>query len=177
MARSEDILFESLSDEVLIYDLRTHEATCLNASAALIWDLCDGQRTIKDVVDALGNAEVTEHHIGDILDQLCDKNLLEVDSSPAAHRAQPPMSRRSFVSSAAVASLVLPVVMSTVVPAAAQAVPQFGPCTGNPECNTAPNVGDNQCCSYDTPTGNAKCCISSQTCPGTNNPIFQNCLD
>jgi hypothetical protein len=141
IARSEDILVEPLDEEALIYDLRTHEATCLNASAALIRNSCDGQRTIEDIVDAVGNAEVTEHHVADILDQLRDKNLLEVDATLAADRVQAPTSRRSFLGHAAAASLVLPAVMSTIIPTAAEAVPQFTGCNmgvGDPQCNDGP---------------------------------------
>lgn len=169
MARTEDILVESLGDEVLIYDLRTHEATCLNASAALVWDLCDSQRTIADILDEVGNAEVTEHHIADLLDQLRDKNLLEDDDTPAAHGAGAPPSRRFFLGHAAAASVVLPALMSTMVPKAAQALPLGALCagegsTGNPQCN-AGNVPatDFFCCSYGS---NSPCCVDANNCGG-----------
>ena len=153
-----------MEDEILVYDLRTHVATCLNASAALIWDLCDGHRSIGDIVNELGSAQVTEHHVVDTLDQLREKDLLEGDATLAVYRDAAPTSRRSFlghVGQAAAASLVLPAVMSAHVPAAAQVVPPFEDC-GNPAaCNpdgTSPNETTSCCCSY---TGGSKCCIPS----------------
>ena len=159
MARTEDILVESLDDEVLIYDLRTHEATCLNASAALIWDLCDRQRSIGDIVDELGNAEVTERHVAAVIDQLREKNLLEDDAAPAAdmrweHRA----SRRSFLGHAAAASMVLPAVMSTMIPAAAQLQP-IGTLCGSGDPGTSPGtLGIHSVMEGPVQRGTLKCC-------------------
>jgi hypothetical protein len=180
MARTEEILVESLEDEVLIYDLRSHEAICLNASAVVIWDLCDGQRTIGDIVDEVGNAEVTERHVADTLDQLREKNLLEVDATTAAHRAGAPTSRRAFLGTAAAASVVLPAVMSAMVPTAAAALPIFSTCsgtgsTGNPQCNAGNDPPTNFfCCQYNTPSvpmGDPKiqCCVDNN-CSGSTAP-------
>ena len=191
LARTEDILTESLDDEVLVYDLRTHEATCLNASAALIWDLCDSQRTIGDIVDEVGNAEITDRHVADLLDQLRQKNLLEGDATPAAHRVEAPASRRSFLGYAAAASLVLPVVISTKVPAAAAVQPfgtscdDIGGGPGASFCNGGEPFGLN-CCSFSDPGGgNVKCCVGTVTpgampvsCPGgAPMPAPPNCLE
>ena len=170
LARTDDILIESLESEVLIYDLRTHEATCLNASAALIWQLCDSERTIEDIVNELGNADVTERHVADIVDKLREKRLVEDDASPAARRAEVSKSRRSFLGNAAAVGMVLPVVMSTTIPAAAQTAPFGTPCggmsSGDPLCNGGlnPAQGNSKCCPFppsttnpDVPSG--ACCI------------------
>jgi len=187
MARTEDILIESLDDEVLIYDLRSHEATCLNASAALIWDLCDRQRSIGDIVDELDNAEVTEFHVAAVIDQLRGKSLLEDDAAPGGHEVGAPRSRRAFLGTAAAASMVLPAVMSTVVPAAAQLQPIGTLCgsgdpgtssgnAGDPFCNGGPgSTGDLKCCPYNTAPA-AKCCVLTDNCGSALPPRPDNCF-
>lgn len=41
-ARRDDLLVQEVLDELLIYDLRSHEAHFLSAAAAAIWRGCDG---------------------------------------------------------------------------------------------------------------------------------------
>jgi hypothetical protein len=47
------IVVEELADEILLYRPTTHTAIHLNGMAAAIWKLCDGTRTINDIVDCL----------------------------------------------------------------------------------------------------------------------------
>jgi hypothetical protein len=42
-----------LDDEALLYDPTTTRATRLNASAALVWDLCDGTRSVREIAAIL----------------------------------------------------------------------------------------------------------------------------
>ena len=53
LARSEGLLVEELGDETLVYDRESHEAHCLNRSAALVWRHCDGTTTVADMVSLL----------------------------------------------------------------------------------------------------------------------------
>lgn len=48
-----DLVVEELENEILIYRPGSHQAIHLNATAAAIWKLCDGTRTISDIVDCL----------------------------------------------------------------------------------------------------------------------------
>ena len=48
LARRERLLVEELPDEVLVYDLDREKAHCLNRTAALIWNHCDGRTTVED---------------------------------------------------------------------------------------------------------------------------------
>jgi hypothetical protein len=198
-ARKQNFLVESLDDEILLYDVQTNEATCLNASAVLIWELCDGQRTIGKIRDEVGNPELTERHVADILDQLREQNLLENDATVSEDvtvsesEAEAASSRRSFLGHAAAASLVLPVVMSMRVPAAAQSLSKLGAqCgpplgdSGTPSCNngvTGP-AALLTCCPdgslssgnppITTPTG--ACCVSDDTgCGNVPAPIIELC--
>jgi hypothetical protein len=51
--KSPGLVVEELEDEILLYRPSNHQAIHLNATAAAIWKLCDGTRTISEVVDCL----------------------------------------------------------------------------------------------------------------------------
>lgn len=42
-----------LDDDISLYDAATGSAALLNATAAAVWRLLDGQRTVDDIVDHL----------------------------------------------------------------------------------------------------------------------------
>ncbi|HJZ82776.1 MAG TPA: PqqD family peptide modification chaperone [Pyrinomonadaceae bacterium] len=44
-ARSENLVIRELDDETLVYDMERDEAHCLNQTAALVWQRCDGRTT------------------------------------------------------------------------------------------------------------------------------------
>lgn len=48
-ARQDDLIVEHVGDEILVYDLRTHRAYCLNRTAAALWSLCDGQTDPEEI--------------------------------------------------------------------------------------------------------------------------------
>ena len=79
-----DVIVEEMDDnEILLYSPTTHKAIHLNATAAVIWKLCDGSRNVRDVVDCLGtqfpDAKVgMTNDIKAAIDQLlCDGVLIE----------------------------------------------------------------------------------------------------
>jgi len=43
------LIVEELPNEVLVYDLNTDKAHCLNRTAALIWKNCDGEKTEGEI--------------------------------------------------------------------------------------------------------------------------------
>jgi hypothetical protein len=43
------LVINELTDEVLVYDLKRDKAHCLNQTAAAVWKLCDGQRTVAEI--------------------------------------------------------------------------------------------------------------------------------
>jgi hypothetical protein len=45
-SRTNDIVVQETADDLLVYDLLTHRALCLNPIAAKIWRLCDGTNSI-----------------------------------------------------------------------------------------------------------------------------------
>lgn len=54
LIKSSELIVEDMDGEILLYRPSTHKTTHLNGSAALIWKLCDGTRTVEDVVECLG---------------------------------------------------------------------------------------------------------------------------
>jgi hypothetical protein len=57
-ARRDGLLIRSLADELVVYDLKSFRAACLNRSAAAVWQRCDGKHSVEmiaqDVTDQLG---------------------------------------------------------------------------------------------------------------------------
>jgi hypothetical protein len=49
-------IWEEMDGQVLLYRVGAHKAVHLNDTAALIWKLCDGSRSIKDVIGVLSEA-------------------------------------------------------------------------------------------------------------------------
>ena len=132
-ARRLGLVIEELPEELLVYDTERHKAHCLNRSAALIWNHCDGRTTPADMVERVATAlaaPITEDLIWHALDQLGEFHLLEEMGPEPAGRAR--MTRRELMSLAGIAGLALPLVTSIVAPVAAQSgSPGPGP-TGFP---------------------------------------------
>lgn len=53
ISRRDELIIEELPGELLIYDLRTHRAHCLNGPAAAIYLGCDGTRTVAELALSL----------------------------------------------------------------------------------------------------------------------------
>jgi pyrroloquinoline quinone biosynthesis protein D len=52
-AKNPDLLVEDRDTEVLLYEAGAHRAIYLNDTAALVWKLCNGTRTVQDLIDLL----------------------------------------------------------------------------------------------------------------------------
>ncbi|NEQ76555.1 MAG: PqqD family protein [Okeania sp. SIO2C9] len=53
VARSEKLLIQSVGNEVIVYDQVNNSSHCLNPMAARVWELCDGQHSVKDIAQLL----------------------------------------------------------------------------------------------------------------------------
>ncbi len=116
MARQKGLVVQEMPDEVLIYDLDSNKAHCLNQSAALVWKSCDGNNSVNDIVREFennGGGKVTEDLVWLAIDQLNEKGLLQGE---IASRFQG-QSRRQVIKTIGLASMVaLPVIASLVAP-------------------------------------------------------------
>ena len=139
-ARSVGVVVRELDEEVLVYDLDTHRAVCLNGAAASVWRLCDGRRTPEEIRRALAKANasaVPAEFVWLALEQLGRDGLLDA-RLPARPQALAGLSRREMMRRVGLAAAVaLPAVASIVAPTPAQAascLPTGAPCNDGAEC-------------------------------------------
>jgi hypothetical protein len=141
LARAEGLVVRELGGEVLVYDLGTHTALCLNAAAAAVWRLCDGRRTAADIARALAAAaggDVSEEFVWLALERLGREGLLAARvrrPSPLACVSRREMMRRVGLA----AALALPAVVAIVAPTPAQAASLLGSgagCSDGAQCQS-----------------------------------------
>lgn len=138
-ARKEGLVIQEIADEVLVYDLETNKAHCLNRTAAFVWKSCDGKYTIEEVSKLLAKDEgkrVEEDIIRLAISQLSEKKLLETKSPIGFSELQ---NRRETIKKIGLAAAIaLPGITSLVAPTAASAgttCTQTCTCTLAAACN------------------------------------------
>jgi coenzyme PQQ biosynthesis protein PqqD len=69
-ARRRGFHVQAMDGETLIYRHAAKKAIYLNETAAVIWELCDGERSIKEIVDALTEAypETRDEIVVDVIE-------------------------------------------------------------------------------------------------------------
>lgn len=142
--RIENIVVQDFANEILIYDLSTNKAFCLNETSAMIYQLCNGKKSVEEISRILTNKlnqPITEDLIWLALDGFKKDNLLEQSEQFAINFNG--LSRRQIIKKIGFASLVtLPVIASVIAPQAVQAASCVG--LGQPCTNVAFTIGD--CC-------------------------------
>lgn len=123
-ARKNDLVVESLQDEILIYDLARDQASCLNPTAALVWKYADGKTSVSEIAKKMArelNSPVDARVVWYALEQLDKKHLL--DNSIQAPLQYRQMTRRDFLVKAGVvgAAVAIPVVIALAAPTPAMA--------------------------------------------------------
>lgn len=147
--REHGLVIDDLPDEVLVYDLESHQAHCLNRSAALVWRACDGKSSAAHIARKL-TAELdtpfNEELVLLALNQLEQQQLLvRPNAMPAQFGV---LSRRQMVRRLGLATAIaVPLVTSILAPRAVEAatcVPPGQPCSGTKLCcgicNPIPNT-------------------------------------
>ena len=141
-ARTEGLVINDLTDEVLVYDIKRDKAHCLNQTAAAVWKLCDGQRTAAQIAAHVSGQEpgasrqaadgrrqesdrgsghvMTEQMVWVALEQLGRDHLLEERMKWPA--AIPHLSRREVMRLGLGAAIAVPIIVSISAPLPAQAV-------------------------------------------------------
>lgn len=130
LARSDELVVESLEGETLVYDLRDDQAHCLDADAGGVWAACDGEQTIAAIAVVCG---LPRDAVVATLETLQASGLLD---------ERPGVSRRRLLRSVAIGAgigVAYPVIRSISAPSSAQAVSCLNTGTG---CTTSA-----QCCS------------------------------
>ena len=133
-SRTENLVVRELDDETLVYDMERNEAHCLNLTAALVWQHCDGAMTASQAARSLQsklNVPVDTDVVLLAVKQLERFHLVE------SSLKTPAVSRRKLILKYAPAALALPVILSISAPAVAQAASCAGqgqPCSTIPCC-------------------------------------------
>lgn len=168
-ARTERIVVQQLPDEILIYDLQSGQAYCLNQTAALVWQNADGATPISEIARRLQKkfrAPVEESVVWFALKTLDEQNLLSGGIAIPAGFAS--FDRRRLIAmlgkSAAVA---IPLVFSITAPQASHAASNAAAlrangqvCTSDAQCAGGDCGTDNRCC---TAVGR-RCTTDSECC-------------
>jgi len=172
-ARKEGLVVRELPDELLVYDLQRHKASCLNRMALLTWSRCDGRATVGEIAAAL-QAElglpVDERAVWLALERLSRSQLLEERVVLPAWAEG--YSRREWVASVSTASATLvATVVSILSPtaAAAQSLITILDCVAlnSSSCGNVPCTGSlggmgcgtkNPVCQPSTNSAMCKCC-------------------
>lgn len=140
--RQGGLLVRPLNGETIVYDLERHQAHCLNVTASRVWRLCDGHTNLRQIRKALEtelglppDACAVEMAV----DQFRHAHLIESDEPPGVS-----LDRRLAAKRLAVlgATALLPVVISAVAPAPAEAASCVDDCTGQPPGTPCKCPGD-----------------------------------
>lgn len=135
VARKEGLVIQETTQEVLVFDLTSNKAHCLNQTAAFVWKSCNGNNSIPEITRLFENetgVAVHEDLIWLAIDQLNEKNLLE--NEPASKFAG--RSRREVIKKIGLATVVaLPIVASLTAPTSALASTSCA-CVGPGDCLT-----------------------------------------
>src|SRR5262245_59882881 len=108
---------EQLGDELCIYDWKRHQVHTLNATATALWRHCDGETTIPEMVDRLGeewNTANSEPLVELGISQLTAARLLQGGVTRRAERSG--LSRRDLIRRLGPAAVLIPVITSITAP-------------------------------------------------------------
>ncbi len=161
-ARKENLVVQELDGEVLIYDLNTNKAVCLNETSVLVWQACDGIKDVSEIRDLLGKqlkSPVNDDFVWLALDQLKEENLIENTDELETKFAG--VSRREVIRKIGLGSMVaLPIVASLIAPLAAHANSR---CVTGGTCICDNTNGDIGICST-SGTGGVACADTNCRC-------------
>lgn len=157
-ARVTELVITESKDEVLVYDQAAHHIHHLNRISAVIWRLCDGQRSMADLVRRVRldtGEDIDDTVVRLALTKLDAANLLD-EPLPGSMRVST-TTRRSLVKRAALASAI-PAIVSISAPSAAAASSNCSTVAGSVQsgcpCTYAGQCASGQC---NTPWFNGSC--------------------
>ena len=146
VARKEGLVIQEMPDEVLVYDLDTNKAHCLNQTAAFVWKSCDGRNSVADITKLVGadsGNHVPEDLVWLAIDQLSEKNLL-TNGLKANFNGS---TRREVIKKIGLAAVIgIPVVASLTAPTSVMAAVSCA-CTVVGDCPTLPGCPTTACTS------------------------------
>lgn len=169
-ARVEGLVVTESKSEVLVYDTTKHHIHHLNATSAMVWRLCDGRRSVSEIMQAAQSRieeRVTAGSVRLALAKLEGADLLE--GALSADMRGSGQTRRAFLRRTAIAGAVaVPAIVSISAPTAAQG--NSGLACGescvdrNDDCNSSCSQ-----CGIGSGTGSGVVCCN----PGNNPSVLQ----
>jgi hypothetical protein len=166
VARTDELVQQNVDNEVLVYDLRSDKAFCLNDTSAKVWKLCDGTRDIPAITNELGNKS-SDDAVWLALDQLKQHGLLL--SNYEADPRFDGVSRRNVIKKIGLASAIaIPAVFSLVAPSSVFALScgDSGASCGSPATCCSNVCFGSQCICGCVNPGD---CLTQTLCPSTVN--------
>jgi hypothetical protein len=184
LSRRDNIVIQELQDEILIYDLRKNKALCLNKTSAMIWQECDGTKSVAEISQTLGKKlklNIPQDLVWLAVEQFKTDNLL--NNSQSVVTPFEGLTRREVIRKIGFASMVmLPVISAIIAPTALQAQSSacgpIGNCTSGQVtlcvCLPVTPVGSNinpagcPCSTSGDCSGNCQCGTPCEApaCPG-----------
>lgn len=147
IGRKDDLVMQELENEVLLYDLNANKAFCLNEISGLVWQMCDGTKSITEISQNLSqklHQSINENFIWLALDQLKRENLLT--NGEVLDVSFDGLSRRDVIRKVGLASMVaLPLISSVIAPTAINAQSTAG-CAGLTCLANQGFEGESGCC-------------------------------
>jgi hypothetical protein len=117
-AKTNGLVIQELSDEVLVYDLAKNKAYDLNLTSALVWQNCDGNKSVTEIAQTMEkklNQKVPDELVWLTLEKLKKEGLVSYEKEHFKQFTS--VNRRELLKRASFVSLVaLPVVVSLVAP-------------------------------------------------------------
>ena len=177
-ARQNDIVIKELEGEILIYDLNSKKVFCLNEASALIWQACDGKRSVSEITNVISKklkTEVNEDLVWLALDRLKKENLITNSDDIIGNFNG--LSRREVIKKIGFSSMVaIPIITSIVAPTAVQAATLTCPPSTPGDCTCSGVPVGSSCSTLQCPSGCSSCRVTQpcfpapdtniSTCPG-----------
>jgi hypothetical protein len=117
VARKEGLVIQEMPDELLVYDMESNKAHCLNSTATAVWKACDGQNDISDIAGMINKTDklIGEELVWLAIKQLNESNLLEQKISSKFEG----ISRREVIKKVGLtAAISLPIISALSFPSA-----------------------------------------------------------
>jgi len=146
IARKNGLVIQEVPGELLVYDLDSDKAHCLNETAAIVWNACDGNTSVSDIaaiVAATSKGEASDDLVWLAIDQLNENNLLAEELTPRFTGE----SRRDVLKKIGIGAMIaLPIVASLAAPKSVLAASSCN-CANNVDCQFQAGSCPTQVCS------------------------------
>ena len=117
IVKSKNLVIQNVDKEILIYDISTNKAFCLNETLATVYQACDGKTSFDEFKS---KTKFTDDVIYLSLDELKKQDFIDYNSEYISPFAG--LSRREVIRKVGLASMIaLPLVSSIIAPTALQA--------------------------------------------------------